>query len=415
MEEAKLPKNEAERLAALNTYEVLDTEPEAAFDDLTRLAARHCHTPIALVSLIDTERQWFKSKVGLTACETSRSLAFCAHAILKPDNALIVEDAFLDPRFADNPLVTGEPQVRFYAGAPLVNADGMALGTLCVIGHKPGKLDEEQLDTLRALARQVVSQLELRKSCRKLEESARELGRANEELRDFTQIAAHDLQEPLRKLISFSRLLQTDLGGDLSPRAEKDLNFITSAASRMQMLVTDLLELSRTGSSALKRDQIAVGDCVRSAVDALSLRIEEKSADIVVDELPFVRGDATLLSQLFQNLISNSLKFVTGEKPRIHITCARESGEMVLGIKDNGIGIDPKFAEKIFSPFKRLHGRTEYEGTGIGLAIARKAVERHGGRIWVESALGEGAHFKFTLSGIDYAEAPDRGVLCELE
>lgn len=161
---APLPDNEAQRLAILREYNVLDSMPEQAFDDLTLLAAQICQTPIAAISLVDEERQWFKSKVGLSATQTSRDVAFCAHAVLNPDEVLEVPDAQLDPRFADNPLVTADPQIRFYAGAPLVSPDGMALGTLCAIDRVPHELSLEQKSALRALSRMVVAQLELRRA-----------------------------------------------------------------------------------------------------------------------------------------------------------------------------------------------------------------------------------------------------------
>ena len=173
MTPAPLPQHEAERLDALQRYEILDTEPEQKFDDLTLLASHICEAPIALISLVDAERQWFKSKVGLTTSQTSRSISFCGHAILEND-VMVVPDAAADARFADNPIVTGEPNVRFYAGAPLVTPDGHALGTLCVVDRVPRDLSAAQLDALRALARQVVAQLELRRRLREEREETRQ-------------------------------------------------------------------------------------------------------------------------------------------------------------------------------------------------------------------------------------------------
>jgi GAF domain-containing protein len=173
------PAGEQQRLAALRGYEILDTEPEAAFDDLTLLASYLCQTPVALISLIDADRQWFKSKVGVSVSETSRDVAFCASAILQPD-VFIVPDATQDERFAENPLVVSEPKIRFYAGATLTT-NGQALGTLCVLDRVPRELSPEQLEALRALSRQVIAQLELRRNLSRLEQTLAARDRAETE------------------------------------------------------------------------------------------------------------------------------------------------------------------------------------------------------------------------------------------
>jgi GAF domain-containing protein len=192
---ANLPPREAARLEALRQYRILDTAPEQAYDDITSLAAFICHTPIALISLVDADRQWFKSRVGLEATETSRDASFCAHTILD-DHILVVKDAHRDERFRDNPLVTGSPHIRFYAGVPLRTPDKSQIGSLCVISQEPGELSEVQIRTLQALARQVVLQLELRRI-------STELALALEKI---------DLMEQLIPICSYCKGIRNDRG-----------------------------------------------------------------------------------------------------------------------------------------------------------------------------------------------------------
>jgi GAF domain-containing protein len=203
---AQVTKNEAKRLKVLWQYDVLDTVPEEVFDDLTELAARICEAPIALLSLVDENRQWFKSKVGVTINETSRDISFCAHAI-KQEDLFIIPDAMKDLRFANNPLVTSDPKIRFYAGAPLITPDGHALGTLCVIDKVPRELRLEQQQALRVLARHVMTQLELRRHAKDLTEA--------HEAREATKEELDKVQAENAKL---KRELETLKGKTQSPR-----------------------------------------------------------------------------------------------------------------------------------------------------------------------------------------------------
>jgi len=233
---------------------------------------------------------------------------------------------------------------------------------------------------------------------RLLRENLDQLENKNRDLDEFTYVASHDLQEPVRKLVSFSKLLRQDVGANLNAQAEKDLTFIVEAAQRMRDLIQDLLALSRAGRSAMKVERISLATCARRACESLELRIRESEAAVEIGELPDVSGDATVLTQLFQNLIGNALKFVPNDrKPRVAVTAARNGPEWTITVADNGIGIKAEYFERIFAPFQRLHGRGEYEGTGIGLAICKKNVERHNGKIRVESEYGAGTRFHFTL------------------
>jgi PAS domain S-box-containing protein len=226
-----------------------------------------------------------------------------------------------------------------------------------------------------------------------------ELARINAELDEFTFVASHDLQEPLRKLLAFSDWLRRDLGEGRPPRVEQDLDFIVDAVNRMQGLVQDLLALSRAGRTSLSRQRVDLAAMAKQALGNLDVAVREKRAQIESDPLPEAWGDPTMLTQLYQNLIGNALKFSGPRPSQIRLTAREENGEWVFGVEDNGIGLKPEYAEQIFQPFKRLHGRGKYEGSGIGLSICRKVVERHGGHIWVESEEGRGAHFRFTLGG----------------
>jgi len=185
---AALPENEAERVRALRQYAVLDTLEEQSFNDITMLASFICDAPIALISLVDEERQWFKARVGLQATQTPREHAFCAHAILRPQEVLVVNDAMSDPRFLDNPLVTGDPRIRFYAGAPLVTPKGDALGTICVIDRAPRQLLPRKIEALRALSRQVVAQLELRRVVAELDRGTKELQAYQRQLEGYQKL-----------------------------------------------------------------------------------------------------------------------------------------------------------------------------------------------------------------------------------
>ncbi len=238
-----------------------------------------------------------------------------------------------------------------------------------------------------------------KKADQQLREQNISLANKNRELDEFTYVASHDLQEPLRKLVSFSTLLKTDIGGDLPEKAATDIKFITDSAKRMEALVQDLLQLSRSGRSDMKRESIPLNECADHALESLSTAIEEAEAVIERDDLPDVVADRTLMTQLFQNLIGNALKYRSPDRtPVIRITVESSETGWLFGVRDNGIGMESQYVEQIFAPFKRLHGRGEYKGTGIGLAICRKVVDRHGGRIWAESVFGEGSHFKFTLN-----------------
>lgn len=230
-----------------------------------------------------------------------------------------------------------------------------------------------------------------------LEEVAANLERSNQELEQFAYVASHDLQEPLRMVSSYVQLLASRYEGQLDDDADDFIAFTVDGAERMKRLIEGLLELSRVGRDRGDMKPVHLGEVLEESILDFGQTIEETGATITSDPLPEVVGDSVQLGQLLRNLIGNAIKFCDEENPEVHVAATRRGGLWVVSVRDNGIGFDPRDGDRIFKMFQRLHGRSEYGGTGIGLAICKSIVERHGGKIWVESAPGEGAEFFFTL------------------
>lgn len=232
---------------------------------------------------------------------------------------------------------------------------------------------------------------------RALEQHAAALERSNRELERFATVASHDLQEPLRKISAFASLLARRYEDRLDAEGRQSLAYLVDAAVRMRGLIEDLLAYSRTSNRDLEIEPVDLNAVLAAALDELSLMAAEACAEIECGPLPSVRADLILMQLLFQNLLSNALKYRKGAHVRIVVRAERERAAWRITVADDGIGFDPRFSEKVFAPFQRLHNREAYAGTGIGLAICQQAVERHGGRIWVDTEPGFGARFHFTL------------------
>ena len=295
----------------------------------------------------------------------------------------------------------GDFQTRI--AVPLI-ARGVFVGTLNIRSLQPYAYDESQLAQAERIGAQIAGTIanafayeKLEATQHALENAVAELRRSNQELEQFAYVASHDLQEPLRKIASFCNLLESRYADKLDERGGVYLHYIVDGAMRMQALVNDLLLYSRVATRGKEFAPTDTNDVLQEALANLEVGIAESKACITYDPLPTVNGDAAQLVRLMQNLVGNAVKYRGEAPPRIHVSAEEESGEWVFSVHDNGIGIDPQYAERIFVIFQRLHTREEYGGTGIGLSVCKKIVERHGGRIWVESQEGSGATFRFTL------------------
>jgi signal transduction histidine kinase len=404
---AALPPDEEGRLRALRATNLLELLPDPTMDALVQLASRLCQVPIALVSLVDETRQCFLAKVGLTAEVTPREHAFCAHAILVPDEIFEVEDATQDVRFFDNPLVVGDPKIRFYAGVPLVTEDGYALGTLCVIDHQPRRLDKETREALRTLADQVMAQVNLRKRARELEALNDALRLAREEAEASSReklrlmaFVSHEFRTPMNGILGMSSLL---LASSMPTEQREMVEAIHAGGQNLLHLLNQLLDFShlQLGQHQLRQQPIDLVACVDSAVELVQVNAQEKHLQIWVDvdpDLCFrVEADEDKLRQVFVNLLGNAIKFSSPGIIRVELGMSRE-GWLRAAVIDQGPGLPPSLLPSLFQPFARgTASKLNQPGTGLGLAICRHIVELHGGTIEARNLPEGGACFSFEL------------------
>jgi signal transduction histidine kinase len=417
MKAAPLPQNEDERLAELLSYDVLDTEAEQLFDDLTALASQICETPIALISLIDPNRQWFKSRVGLDAEETSRDIAFCSHAILQSD-VFEIPNATLDPRFHDNPLVTGAPDIRFYAGAPLITPSGHAIGTLCAIDSKPRKLTETQKASLQTLSKSVVAHLELKRKNRELE-------RTSQFKSDFLSYISHEIRTPLNAINTFSQLLEGEAQKlNLPSSFTTPLSHVSQSGERLLEIVNSVLDIKQIEAGKMRVMPRAVNtkDFFTHLFSLTKIRAEDGGIafstsidDAVPDSLFF---DDTKFGQVALNLLSNAIKF-TNHGKSVKAQVKYKSGKVIFNVIDQGIGMSDDDQKRLFTPFERMENARQISGTGLGLNISKRLVELMDGSIKVSSKLNHGTRISVTLpadalSANQFVEAQPRSFVAQV-
>jgi len=395
---ADLTEDEESRLKSLDSYEILDSLAQKDFDDITRLASEICNTPISLISFVDEGRQWFKSRHGLETTETPREYAFCAHAILNPSEILVVPDATKDERFMHNPLTTGHPRVVFYTGVPLVNEEGHALGTLCVIDNQPKELAESQLIALKALANQVMAQLELRRKVKELNILTLELKKSNQYLERFALMASHDIKSPLTSIMLTGQLLKSKYQANLDEKGNRMLDIINSSANRLLDFLNQMLEYSKSYKTlSQKKDEVCVNQLIEEVLKLVdipeSFRIETPQ------KLLYIKTSAIALEQILVNLLNNAVRYNDKPEGLIRMEFEEKPGFYQFRISDNGIGIEAKNFNKIFEPMVTLNSKDRYNktGSGIGLSTVKNLVGSLGGEIEVESVLNEGTTFQFTI------------------
>ncbi|MBE7380257.1 MAG: response regulator [Leptolyngbya sp. SIO1E4] len=412
MPAAPFPSNESDRIAELLRYDILDTAAEDSFDGLTKIASYICQVPVSLISLVDTHRQWFKSKVGLDVSETPRELAFCGYTILG-DEPCIINDATTDKRVKDNQLVLDNPNIRFYAGCPLVSPRGFRLGSFCVIDFIPRDLSPSQLDCLKTLAKQAVLLLEERINKRKIAEYTRSLETAKQQAEQanqakslFLATISHEIRTPLNGVVGMLQLLSES---DLETQQLDFINTAKASASTLLSIISDVLDFSKieSGKTELTPQAVNLGSVLEDIRLILSPKATEKQLNLNYDydaKIPeFLMVDADRLRQILLNLCGNAIKF-TPPQGTVTVTIrlvdsTPEVASVEVRVADTGVGIPTAQQQSILEPFTQVSSDrgARQEGTGLGLTITNRLLRLMDAQLSISSAPHEGACFSFVL------------------
>ncbi|HEY4175500.1 MAG TPA: ATP-binding protein [Kofleriaceae bacterium] len=394
------PGVEESRLDAVKKLEILDTPPETSLDDIAQLAVQICGTPIAFVSVIDENRQWFKARVGIGATEIPRHLTICQYVIAR-EEMLVIDDARDDEEFSAHPFVVGPLQLRFYAGVPL-RSNGCSVGTLCVVDREKRVLSTSQINAMQSLARQVEAQLELRMKLREVSALAVEVTRQRDEIaqvqkqnQELVALVVHDLKSPLSSILAESAVHL-----DKSPNSDAadTLNTISSAARRMHRMTMEMLDViqGKDGKLELDKKRICIEDVIARARKAILRRAEQHHIEVlqIGADRTFLNADAHVLDRVFENLLDNAIKY-GADGNRIEIESQVSGGFIEIRVSDNGRGISPADVSRIFDRnYRAVVDRVDRsDSRGLGLTFCRLAVEAHGGSISVEQNRPRGARF----------------------
>lgn len=399
-----IPENELQRLAALKRYNILDTLPDNAFDDATKLVSYICGVPIAHISFIDEDRQWFKSEIGIGVSEVPREITFCNYTIL--DTEIVeIKDTHVNERFKDDPNVTGGFNVRFYAGVPLTTPDGYNIGTLCAIDHVVKELNENQRNALSIIAKHVIAQLELGTKNNQLYTQRKIAERAVLARDSFLANMSHEIRTPLNAIIGFTDLLaQTELDD-----TQRDyIGSVQIAGENLLLIVNDILDLSKieSGNLPIESEPFNLKKTLKHVYSLLKVKVQkEVEFNLFLDaELPdMVVGDQGRLNQILVNLIGNALKFTNEGEVTVSVKKIEETEDIYsfkFSIKDTGIGIPKDKLDTIFERFTQGEESTTrtFGGTGLGLNIVKQLVELQKGEVHVKSTVNRGSEFFFSLS-----------------
>jgi len=388
----QIPIDDNRRLKELYRYEVLDTSYEDEFNDVVQLAATICKTPIALISLIDANRQWFKARYGLDMKEFPRDISFCGHTITANTAIFEIADATQDERFIDNPLVVGEPYIRFYTGVPLINSNGFKVGTISVMDTKPGELNEEQIFTLQTLARQVVKLLDQNLLNKQLEQQQEKLQQQMEMQNRILSIIAHDVRNPIGAVKSIIELNARKI---LSQHDSVEL--MNMAGKQIDGTVELLNNLVDWGSMQMRgegfeKEKVHMRTLVSNMFKSFEVMASLKSNIMVnlVDEDLFIKSEINSMRFILRNLISNANKFT--KEGVITVYAHKEDKEIMLSVSDTGVGMTEEVKSKLFDGehYQSTTGTGDEKGSGLGLILTKDFIQMLGGSIKVESTIDKG-------------------------
>jgi signal transduction histidine kinase/CheY-like chemotaxis protein len=409
MIEPAVPPGELERQVALDELSILYTPPEERFDRLVRIARNALNVPFAFVNLVDADQQWCKSGAPTGEEITPRSISFCAHAILEKD-LLVISDTWQDRRFVTNPLVTGGPKFRFYAGIPLLSVEGHRVGAFCVLDRKPREFSSTELallGDLAAAAQEELTNSGMNKSLEIARLAQQNAERAVKSRKDFLAVVSHEIRTPMNGIVGMTEILSDSV---LTAQQRDALDTIRECAGTLLSLINDVLDFSKIESGKMAVESISF-DPRASISHVLALHAKAASAKNISLESEIdpavpalVTGDPLRVKQVLLNLVGNALKFTSSGSVRVRLGLRETSlgfpSILKFSVEDTGIGISPEAQERLFQPFSQADSSIsrQFGGTGLGLMICKQLVELMGGEITLKSTVRRGSTFSFTIA-----------------